>query len=303
MPEFAEVDVTDWLAAGIEQLGTKPKHWREDPDGATWLFKEVTWNRRADGSSYAKGDDWSERVAGAVADEMGLPAARVELALRRDDGTVTYGVISKKVLVDNETLIHGNELLAEIGVSGISAKDRSGYTLEAVQRVLADVDPPVEDDVLSAWDWWVGYIVLDALVGNTDRHQENWAVIGDGKRRLSPTFDHASSLGFLLDDEDRLDRLATSDRNRTVAAYVGRARSKLEGGPHPCAVAASALEMCSEEARNRWIEQVRELQSIEDVLAQIPQHRASEPSRAFASELYVANRSLLLSHPVCSLNP
>lgn len=303
MPEFAEVDVTDWLAAGIEQLGTKPKHWREDPDGATWLFKEVTWNRRADGSSYAKGDDWSERVAGAVADELGLPAARVELALRRDDGSVTYGVISKKVLVDNETLIHGNELLAEIGISGTSAKDRSGYTLEAVQRVLADVDPPVEDDVLSAWDWWVGYIVLDALVGNTDRHQENWAVIGDGKRRLSPTFDHASSLGFLLDDEDRLVRLSTSDGNRTVAAYAGRARSKLEGGPHPCAVAAAALAMCSGAAKERWIERVRELQTIEDVLAQIPQHRASEPSRTFASELYVTNRSLLLSHPVCSLNP
>jgi hypothetical protein len=238
-----------------------------------------------------------------VADELGLPAARVELAVRRDDGTVTRGVISKKVLSDDESLIHGNELLAEIGISGASAKDRSGYTLEAVQRVLADVAPPVQGDVLSAWDWWVGYTVLDALVGNTDRHQENWAVIGDGKRRLAPTFDHASSLGFLLDDVDRLDRLSTSDESRTVAAYVGRARSKLEGGPHPCAVAASSLEMCSQVARERWIERIRALMSIEDVVGQIPPHRASDPARAFASELYVANRSLLLSHPVCSLNP
>lgn len=301
--EFAEVDVTDWLAAGIEQLGTKPKHWREDPAGTTWLFKEVTWNRRADGSTYAKGDDWSERVAGAVSDELGLPAARVELAVRRDDGTVTNGVISKKVLGENESLIHGNELLAEIGISGAWAKDRSGYTLEAVQSALADVAPPMQGDVLSAWDWWVGYIVLDALLGNTDRHQENWAVIGDDQRRLAPTFDHASSLGFLLDDQDRLDRLSTADGNRTVAAYAGRARSKFEGAPHPCAVAGSALLMCSDVARERWIERTRALRSIEDLLAQIPQHRASEPARTFASELYVANRSQLLSHPVCSLTP
>lgn len=303
MSEFPEVDVTDWIAAGIEQLGTKPKHWREDPEGATWLFKEVTWNRRADGSTYAKGDDWSERVAGAVADEFGLPAARVELAVSRDDGTVTHGVISKKVLDDNESLIHGNELLAEIGVSGATAKDRTGYTLQAVQEVLADVDPPMRGDVLSAWDWWVGYIVLDALVGNTDRHQENWAVIGDGQRRLAPTFDHASSLGFLLDDEDRLDRLSSADGNRTVAAYAGRARSKLEGGPHPCAVAASALDMCSDAARERWIERIRELATIGGLLDAIPPHRASKAARAFALELYAANRSLLLSHPVCSLIP
>lgn len=284
MAQFVEVDVTGWLAAGVEQLGTKPKHWCEDPAGTMWLFKEVTRNRRADGSTYAKGDDWSERVAGAVADELGLPAARVDLALRRGGDTVTYGVISRKVLADAESLIHGNELLAEIGVTGTSSKDRSGYTLVAVQNVLATVDPPLPGDELSAWDWWVGYIVLDALVGNTDRHQENWAVIGNGTRRLAPTFDHASSLGFLLDDDDRQARLSTTDQHRTVAAYADRARSKFEGAPSPCAVAAKALAMCSDTARRRWVEQIRKLPSIQDLFDQIPQERASGPARAFAAE-------------------
>lgn len=157
------------------------------------------------------------------------------------------------------------------------------------------------DDHLSAWDWWVGYTVLDALVGNTDRHQENWGVIGDGSRRLAPTFDHASSLGFLLDDEDRLARLSTGDRNRTVAAYASRARSKFEGAPHPSVVAATALAMCSTIARDRWVGHVRDLPSIRDLLDSIPRHRASDAARAFAVELYVVNRSRLLSHPVCGL--
>lgn len=85
---------------------------------------------------------------------------------------------------------------------------------------------------------------LDALIGNTDRHQENWGVIEAGRRRLSPTFDHASSLGFLLDDSARVERLTTADRDRDVSAYAERARSKFEGGPHPCDAAALALEMC-----------------------------------------------------------
>lgn len=301
MPEFDEVDITDWRTSGVEQLGTKPKHWCEDPDGVMWLFKEATWNTRADGSTYPKGDDWSERVGGSVANELGLPAATVELATNGRAAVVTHGVISRKVLGEQESLIHGNELLAEIGVGGDLPTDRSGYTLNSVQNVLAEVQPPMPGDDLSAWEWWVGYVVLDALVGNTDRHQENWAVIGDGNRRLAPTFDHASSLGFLLDDNDRLDRLSTRDENRTVAAYARRARSKFDGRPHPCEVATSALGMCSARARERWVGRVENLPSIGHLLARIPHHRASEPARSFAAALYEVNRSRLLSDPVCTL--
>jgi hypothetical protein len=49
------------------------------------------------------------------------------------------------------------------------------------------------------------YVVLDAIIGNTDRHHENWGVLRRhlGTRwvsRLAPTFDHASSLGRELVD-------------------------------------------------------------------------------------------------------
>ena len=61
-------------------------------------------------------------------------------------------------------------------------------------------------------------MMLDALVGNTDRHHENWGVVQtfsikdnrEGKNLsislktgLAPTFDHASSLGRELLDEAR----------------------------------------------------------------------------------------------------
>ena len=47
--------------------------------------------------------------------------------------------------------------------------------------------------------------MLDAVIGNTDRHHENWGIlrkqVGDRwQGRVAPTFDHASSLGRELRD-------------------------------------------------------------------------------------------------------
>jgi len=64
---------------------------------------------------------------------------------------------------------------------------------------------------------FVGYLMLDALVGNTDRHHENWGVVQKWEwvkgasssmtislhTSLAPTYDHASSLGREMLDERR----------------------------------------------------------------------------------------------------
>ena len=49
--------------------------------------------------------------------------------------------------------------------------------------------------------WWVDALLFDALIGNTDRHQDNWGVIfvpdpEKGLRiRMPPYFDNGTSLG------------------------------------------------------------------------------------------------------------
>lgn len=48
--------------------------------------------------------------------------------------------------------------------------------------------------------WWVDALLFDALIGNTDRHQDNWGLIfytsaTESKCRLSPLFDNGTSLG------------------------------------------------------------------------------------------------------------
>lgn len=44
--------------------------------------------------------------------------------------------------------------------------------------------------------WWVDALLFDALIGNTDRHQDNWGfVYAAGQFRLAPLFDNGTSLG------------------------------------------------------------------------------------------------------------
>jgi hypothetical protein len=295
---FPEFDISSWRPEGHEPLGTKRKLWWVDPDTETdWLFKYATFNRNADGSVYLKGDDWAERIATALAVEIGLPVAVAELALVHADGAVEYGIISQKVLSPDESLVHGNELLAETGVVGVHAKDRRGYRLEAVRTVLEPVEPPLVGN-LTAWECFVGYLVLDALIANTDRHQENWAVVQrDGKRRLAPTFDHASSMGFQLSDEERTERLETRDRGRQIPAFAARARSRFEGNPHPCDVAAEALTMVPTAVREHWLGRCAGIESLGPIVGRVPAHRMSDPARRFAEGLYASNRARMLSHP------
>ena len=302
---FVEVEISAWEPVYDEPLGTKPKMWLLDPESnSEWLFKQCTVNRGSDLVEYRKGDDWAERIATAVAVNLGLPVAVAELATVDRGDDCDFGIISRKVLAENESLIHGNELLAEIGVRGDDPKDRTGYTLEAVRSSLEKVDPPIADSIFTAWEWFVGYLVLDALIANTDRHQENWAVIDDGKRRrLAPTFDHASSLGFQLSDLDRSNRLSTPDVNQQVPAWSSRARSRFEGSPHPCDIACKGLDMAGDAAQRHWRSAVVELAAIGSIVDEVPPGQMSTVARHFAVGVFEANWNRMVSQPLGTVNP
>src|SRR5437762_4016700 len=87
-------------------------------------------------------------------------------------------------------------------------------------------------------DLFVGYLMLDALIGNQDRHHENWGLIIVPEQStagfallLAPSFDHASSLGRNESDEERLRRLHTRDQGSSLATYVQCARSAFFESP------------------------------------------------------------------------
>lgn len=201
-----------------EYLGTKFKFWFHD-GAQRVLFKR---GRRD--------EDWSEKVAAEVATLLGLPRADVDLA--EHEGR--RGIVSPSFLTPGDQLFHGNELLLQVRPD-YPQHDRyhvGQHTVEAVFDALKaagaaptpGVDAPFEG--LEAADQFVGYLMLDALVGNTDRHHENWALVQRGAHRfLAPTYDHASSLGR-NETEHRLRlRVDGGDPRVTVESYVSKGKS------------------------------------------------------------------------------
>lgn len=295
---FEVLDVTGWRAGGEEQLGTKPKQWLRDPSDRLWLWKAATWNPSPAGD-FRKGDDWAERVVTEIARSMDVPVATTELAERAGRfGTVSLSVVDP----ESERLVHGNELLAEIGVIGSDPHDRTGYTLDAVRRALDGVTGSTPGS--TAFEGLAVYLIVDAVAGNTDRHQENWAVIESptGKRRLAPSFDHASSLGFLLHDAVRSAMLATTDRNQTPEAWAARARTRFEGRPHPVEVALAVIDMVGPDVAGASMERLGQL-DLPGIVARVPAGRISEPAREFAVQVAEANRARILSHPTRTMDP
>lgn len=291
-------NIPDDAPIQYEQMGTKSKFWYLNDDGVRVLFKQGRPNT---------GENWAEKICCEICELLGLPHANYELA----EWNGQRGVISPTIVGEGYRLVHGNELLA--GVDGYEAEKRyrvRGHTVRLVTAVVAhsNVNFPIgyeaPDEFESAADVFTGYLMLDALVGNQDRHHENWALVVGPDRGvyLAPTFDHAASLGRNESDEARADRLTTKDKGRSVEVYVERAKSALYKVPSSSRP-LSTLEAFQEIARFRpvaakyWATKLGGLsfQDIETILTNIPSNEMSEQARVFALKMLKLNIERILN--------
>ena len=185
---------SDWVSQS-EALGSKQKFWySESNEQPPWLFKYP---------QAGTGQHWAEKIAAEVADAIEVLHARVELAVFQG----TRGSTTESFAREGRELYHGNQALAGhvLGYDPNRAFRQSDHTLENIYLAL-DRTFITPDGARWAKECLTDYLVLDALIGNTDRHHENWGILrkrteGGWTGIVAPTFDHASSLGRELADE------------------------------------------------------------------------------------------------------
>lgn len=220
--KYEIIEVNPEWTVWPEEMGSKKKFWyqpREDPS-SLWLFKYPHGGA---------GQHWAEKIAAEVASLLQIPHAAVELATYNG----AYGSVAKSFATGGRSLHHGNQLLEIVlhDYDGTMAYNQSSHTLTNIFKVLEQMfeQPEVRRSKLQ----FAKYLVLDALVGNVDRHHENWGILswrdeGRWSVGLSPSFDHASSLGRELLDERR-DQYLSEDR---VKKYSERGRGAIYWSDH-----------------------------------------------------------------------
>ncbi len=220
-----------------EAMGSKDKFWYRQPgaNAADWLFKHPQANT---------GQHWAEKIAAEVAAKLSIFHAVVELAVFQN----ARGSATESFARDGRALFHGNQVLGG-KVLGYNANATFRHSSHTVMNIFLGIERTftTPEAGRKAKVRMAEYVMLDALIGNTDRHHENWGILrkwtGDHwSGSLAPSFDHASSLGRELRDEKRLQFL-TDNR---VGSYSEKGHGGIywsqdeKRGPSPLALVRTA---------------------------------------------------------------
>ncbi|WP_307851951.1 hypothetical protein [Williamsia sp. CHRR-6] len=243
------------------------------------------------------GQDWAEKIAAEVAAMLSIPVVQTELAVATslESGIQQRGSISRDMRPLGWAGSPGAQLLGECD-DDFDSDTCAGHTLDAIESVLQTIAGPPDDryESWSAFDVFVGYLTLDALIANTDRHAHNWAVLSRGpERALAPSYDHGRAFGSGLNDRTR----ATILEGDALARWCARGvTTRFDGGEaHTMlAFAAAAAGRCGPSARQHWLEQIHglDLDLCDAVIEAVPE--LSGVARTFVMELLTTNRRRLI---------
>jgi hypothetical protein len=160
---ISEWNEQSWWNTG----GTRDKKIYLNPDdGELYYFKQSFKKGQRD----YKYEFWSEIIASEVGELLGFDILKYHIAIRED----VIGCISKSMINQaSEELIEGGKYLQAFDntFKPENIKLRKRYNFELILNALISFKKEKHLKEL------IETIVFDALIGNSDRHQENWAII------------------------------------------------------------------------------------------------------------------------------
>lgn len=299
---FKVIDISEQVVEDYEQMGTKSKFWFTDKNsGKEFLFKSTHTEDKLGNKVVREGENWSEKIACEIAKLLGIPHADYELAQYNGE----HGTISENFRKEGDVVTFGNSLI-EYVTELLSQSLEQGQRSQEVVRVSLIlnriiINPPrgyvPSENIKSAHDVFLGYLALDVLISNQDRHSENWGMITDleGKVYLAPSFDHAASLGRNESDEKRELKFLTKDKGQNVAGYVNKAKSYFyhRGKRLRSIEAFRSFGSLSPDAFFEWVDRVDKLDSsaLEHILELVPNDIMSEMSKKFTLAIILENKA------------
>lgn len=170
-------NISDWNEQSWWNTGgTRDKKIYLNPDDNEIYYFKQSFKK---GQRDYKHEFWSEIIASQVGNLLGFNLLDYHIAVRDE----VIGCISKSMISDEEELVEGRQYLQAFDhtFNPENVKLRHQYNFDLIKNALGDFEKQEYLEEL------IKIIVFDALIGNSDRHQENWALI-NVRNAMSETF-------------------------------------------------------------------------------------------------------------------
>lgn len=204
----------DWeeFEGASEGSGRSEKVWLISKDGNIGLFKYTK-------SSETK-EHISERLASDIANLIHLECAEIELGTYQSREGCMSHLINNQIdeiliegiyLINREYPYYNPETLYDNRL-------REYYSIEMIMRSLND------EELIHNF---IKIIIFDFIIGNSDRHQNNWAVLQSNQiLRICPLYDNGSSLCCYI-EEKKIDTYLGKDLVRFNSLVNSKSRSRI----------------------------------------------------------------------------
>lgn len=217
------IDISDWAELPFSTEGRRDKRIVQSPKGITYYFKTSFKKTSSDGQIREyRHEFWSEVIAYRIASLLGFNALLYDVAYRKEDDETLVGCISPSMISEGQSLISGYDLITDF-----SPTFKETYKMD---HRLPLICKTLEYHKLSEYRHKIiECLVLDAIIGNTDRHSENWAIISryeDGKGNDS--YKDKSRNSSSLDPNDKIKK-PLKKKEENLVSLVKTERVAREG--------------------------------------------------------------------------
>ena len=169
MPQL--FDITNWhLHPWFNTGGTRDKKYVQDPNTGSYYYFKKSFKR---GTRDYFFEFWSEIIASELGKLLGFNVLQYDIAIFKNE----MGCISESMIEENETLVVGGRYLQayDVRFDPTVKEGRRFHSFQLIEETLKFFQ-------LDHIEGIIEIIIFDAILGNGDRHQENWAFI------TKPTF-------------------------------------------------------------------------------------------------------------------
>lgn len=249
------------------------------------ISKEKAWFKYQ-GQGYNVSEACSEKMCYEIAKVLGYNCAKIELA---KDENNQIGIL-------NYLFIDVNKITHMDAVSYLNEQENERpyfYTVSNIKRTLDNIDGKL-------FNGFIRLMLFDALVGETDRHEENWGVeITKDGYEFSPLYDNGCNLLREFRNEEYAAKYY--DDIQRFDAYIYKSKTYIfkEDNKHRYKH-FELIEYLNEEYHDILVKEIRNLNKltddkIENIVNKIPNELLTDKHKEYIIYYLKKRRDILLS--------